>query len=70
MKTFFTNRVFTNTIKLRKCHTGLHWALKTLTSVLSLNGIFRDIVTWTHREEEHVMKKAEIRVIYLQVKEW
>ena len=33
-------------------------------------GIFRDIVTWTHREEELVMKKAEIRVIHLQVKEW
>ena len=31
VKTFFTN-----TIKLRKCHTGLHWALKTLTTVLSI----------------------------------
>ena len=41
-----------------------------MTSVLKWKGIFRDIVPWIHREEEHVMKKTEITVIQLQVKEW
>jgi len=70
MKTFFANRIFTNIVKLKKYHTGLHWALNTMTSVLKWKGIFRDIVPWIHREEEHVMKKTEITVIQLQVKEW
>ena len=30
MKTFFANRMFTNTVKLKKYHTGLHWALNTM----------------------------------------
>ena len=57
MKILFANRVFTNTIELRKYHTGLYRSLNTMTSVLKWKGMFRDIVTWIHREEEHVMKK-------------